>query len=264
MKIPKSAIFVAGLSIALFFFTLLIITFTAHQENAAKPKPTEIKPDPILLEYKPNDKTDIILRGYNESKDPNQQITVNEHDYTIYDGKTNKELKYTHWINLDYDQRTVEIKNNKLTLTNFLINTYLNEQIYPFMADEFYVKNEKLYHVSVIIFKPSNIDAKTLRLIKTKMLKYKHRDHTDIKEDEMQDLESMPDDLLILALCGDSEAAKLLKDRTAYDKYFNIELDGSFGEVHSAAEDAYEAYEYLRNQGGSIKEIIPLDGGATR
>lgn len=253
MQIPKSAIFVAGLSIALFLITLLVISITAHQENTAKPQPTEEKSDKILLEYKPNDKIHLILYGNKALEESSKSQKLMVFDYQLFDKSTNKYISYTNWINLDFDPpREAQIKNNKLILTVY-------EQEFPFLADEFYLNNEKLYHASVIAFNPSDVDTKTLRSIKNKILKYKHRNHNDIRENEMQDLEGMPGDILILALCGDKEAVKLLKDRNAYNKYFNIELDGSFGEVYSTAAGAYETYEYLRNQSGSIKEVIPLD-----
>ena len=84
MQIPKSAIFVAGLSVALFFVTILVITLTAREEEAASPKPIETKAAPVLLEYKPEAKIHLILRGYNRNESPEPMVVVAT--YSVYDG----------------------------------------------------------------------------------------------------------------------------------------------------------------------------------
>jgi hypothetical protein len=240
----------------------LLLTACANTEDQTT---EEQEHDKILLEYKPNDQIYLIVRGYNENKDASQSQKIITSNYdAVYNGITNKEISYTHWIRLDFDPpREVQIKNNRLIFTGFVYTGTHNEQEFPFLADEFYVENGKLWHASIIVFKQSNIGKEILLSLKSKMLKYKNRDHKNVREDEMQDMEGMPDDLLVLAICGDKEAIQLLKNRDAYNKYFNIELDGAFGEVHSAAEGAYDTFEYLRNQGGSIKEVITLDNAST-
>lgn len=268
MQIPKSAIFVAGLSIALFLITLIVISITAHQENAAKPQPTEEKAEPpILLEYKPNDKISLILRGHNDNKNASESKTILAYEYSIYNGTTNKEIFYTHWIQRDDDTREVEIKNNKLILkSSIYVGTYPNGREIPFLKDEFYVEDGKLWHASVVTFKRSDIDEGIIASSKNKVLKYKnlkHQEGISLSEEDNQELLNMPGDLFTLALCGDSEAIRLLKDRDAYIKYFHTVLDGGGSEIYGTEEGAYDTFEYLQHQGGSIKEVIPLDNPNT-